>query len=149
MQRLEVSGAVRPIYGSLGVKRLINKQNVGNASDICRRHIFFLGRFDPLACQGLPLGASRSQLLDTPHSVGLLWTNDQPGLETSTWQNTTFTRDKQQCPGGFQLPKPQTPKTSNPAAADPSFDGSATAINNVYLLHEILKFSRFCFHPET
>ena len=25
MQRLEVSGAVRPIYGSLGVKRLINK----------------------------------------------------------------------------------------------------------------------------
>ena len=24
MQRLEVSGAVRPIYGSLGVKRLIN-----------------------------------------------------------------------------------------------------------------------------
>ena len=25
MQRLELSGAVRPIYGSLGVKRLINK----------------------------------------------------------------------------------------------------------------------------
>ena len=25
MQRLEVSGAVRPIYGSLGVKRLITK----------------------------------------------------------------------------------------------------------------------------
>jgi len=25
MQRLEVSGAVRPIYGSLGVKRLSNK----------------------------------------------------------------------------------------------------------------------------
>jgi len=24
MKRLEVSGAVRPIYGSLGVKRLIN-----------------------------------------------------------------------------------------------------------------------------
>ena len=27
MQRLEVSGAVRPIYGSLGVKRLIIKIN--------------------------------------------------------------------------------------------------------------------------
>ena len=24
MQRLEVSGAVRPIYGSLGIKRLMN-----------------------------------------------------------------------------------------------------------------------------
>ena len=28
MQRLEVSGAVRPIYGSLGVKRLIGKGNI-------------------------------------------------------------------------------------------------------------------------
>ena len=27
MQRLEVSGAVRPIYGSLGVKRLTNKMH--------------------------------------------------------------------------------------------------------------------------
>ena len=27
MQRLEVSGAVRPIYGSLGVKRLIQYSN--------------------------------------------------------------------------------------------------------------------------
>ena len=28
MQRLEVSGAVRPIYGSLGVKRLRYRENV-------------------------------------------------------------------------------------------------------------------------
>ena len=27
MQRLEVSGAVRPIYGSLGVKRFINTRS--------------------------------------------------------------------------------------------------------------------------
>ena len=27
MQRLDVSGAVRPIYGSLGVKRLIDAQH--------------------------------------------------------------------------------------------------------------------------
>jgi len=25
---------------------------------------------------------------DTPHSVGLLWTSDQPDAENSTWQNT-------------------------------------------------------------
>jgi hypothetical protein len=30
MQRLEVSGAVRPIYGSLGVKRLISTTYIGN-----------------------------------------------------------------------------------------------------------------------
>ena len=28
MQRLEVSGAVRPIYGSLGVKRLITQRHM-------------------------------------------------------------------------------------------------------------------------
>ena len=33
MQRLEVSGAVRPIYGSLGVKRLI----IGTAVAQCLR----------------------------------------------------------------------------------------------------------------
>ena len=33
MQRLEVSGAVRPIYGSLGVKRLISFRPVGLSVD--------------------------------------------------------------------------------------------------------------------
>ena len=33
--------------------------------------------------------ASRSHS-DTPHSVGLLWTRDQPDAGTSTWQHTTF-----------------------------------------------------------
>ena len=28
---------------------------------------------------------------DTPQSVGLLWTGDQPETETSTWQYTTLT----------------------------------------------------------
>ena len=34
MQRLEVSGAVRPIYGSLGVKRLIHKVQIRNFAGI-------------------------------------------------------------------------------------------------------------------
>jgi hypothetical protein len=41
--------------------------------------------------------ASRSHS-DTPHSVGLLWTSDQPDAETSTWQHTTLTSDKHPCP---------------------------------------------------
>ena len=40
MQRLEVSGAVRPIYGSLGVKRLI----------LCSNVISFLNTFTKLCC---------------------------------------------------------------------------------------------------
>jgi len=31
------------------------------------------------------------------HSVGLLWTSDQPDAETSTWQHTTLTTDRHQC----------------------------------------------------
>ena len=43
----------------------------------------------PLVCQGLLfIEASLSQS-DTPHSVGLLWTSDQPDTETSIWQLTT------------------------------------------------------------
>jgi hypothetical protein len=42
--------------------------------------------------------ASRSHFLDTPHSVGLLWTSDQPVAETSTWHHTTLTTDRHPCP---------------------------------------------------
>jgi hypothetical protein len=35
---------------------------------------------------------------DTPHSIGLLWTSDQPDAETSTWQHTKLTRDRQPYP---------------------------------------------------
>ena len=35
---------------------------------------------------------------NTRHSVGLLWTGDQPVAETSTWQHTSLTRDRYSCP---------------------------------------------------
>jgi hypothetical protein len=34
----------------------------------------------------------------TPHSVGLLWTSDQPDAVTSTWKRTTLTRDRHPYP---------------------------------------------------
>ena len=38
-----------------------------------------------------------------PHSVGILWTSDQPVAETSTWQQTTLKTDKYPCPpAGFE-----------------------------------------------
>jgi hypothetical protein len=45
MQRLEVSGAVRPIYGSLGVKRLISqKYSVVKEyeKDTCRKELILI-----------------------------------------------------------------------------------------------------------
>ena len=35
---------------------------------------------------------------DAAHSVGLLWTSDQPVAETSAWQHTTLTTDRYPCP---------------------------------------------------
>jgi hypothetical protein len=36
--------------------------------------------------------------LDTPQSVGLLWTSDQPNAQTSTWQQTKVSM----LPEGFE-----------------------------------------------
>jgi hypothetical protein len=41
-------------------------------------------RFDPILGHGIPLRALRLHTLDTSHSVGLLWTSDQPDAEIST-----------------------------------------------------------------
>jgi hypothetical protein len=56
-------------------------------------HQSFLHGAEPLVGPDLSMiEASRSHS-DTPHSVGPLWTSDQPDAETSTWQNTTLTTD--------------------------------------------------------
>jgi hypothetical protein len=47
----------------------------------------------PLVCQDLIIEASWSHS-DTPHSVGLLWTSDEPDAEAYTWQHT----DRHTCP---------------------------------------------------
>jgi len=63
-----------------------------------------------------PWRAYGSTPSDTPHSVGLLWTNDQPVVETSTWQHTTLIRDRHPCrwrrfePATPASERPQTPR---------------------------------------
>ena len=55
----------------------------------------------PLVSQGLPIiQPSQSNLVTHTPSVGPLWTRDRPVPETSTWQHTTFTRDRHICPPG-------------------------------------------------
>jgi hypothetical protein len=52
---------------------------------------------------------------DTPNSVGLAWTCDQPVAEISTWQHTTHTQQIDiHAPGGIR-----TRNSSKSAAADP------------------------------
>jgi hypothetical protein len=69
----------------------------------------------PLVGQGLLIIEASRLHSDTPHSLGLLWTSDQPDAETYNWQHTTFTRDRHPCP-------PTGIRTHNPrkrAAVDP------------------------------
>jgi hypothetical protein len=46
--------------------------------------IFFSVAQQPLVDQGLLIIVASRSHSDTPHSVGLLWTCDQPDAETST-----------------------------------------------------------------
>ena len=52
----------------------------------------------PPVGQGLLIIENSRSHSDTPQTVGLLWTSDQPDAETSTSQYTTFTTDIQPCP---------------------------------------------------
>jgi hypothetical protein len=68
----------------------------------------------PSVGQGLLITEASRSHSGTPHSIGLLWTNDQPVAETSTWQQTTLTRDRHPCPREIRTHNP-----SKRAATDP------------------------------
>jgi hypothetical protein len=46
-------------------------------------------------------------LRHTPQSIGLLWTNDRPVIETSTREHKHCTRDKHPCPRWDSNSQPQ------------------------------------------
>jgi len=69
----------------------------------------------PLVRQGLfIIEASRSHS-NTPHSVGIHGTTDQPDTEDSTWQHTTITRDWYPCPGRDSNPPSQQANGCRPS----------------------------------
>jgi hypothetical protein len=45
-------------------------------------YFFYMAR-QPLVGKGLHIEVLRTHFLDTPHTVGLLWTSDQPDEETT------------------------------------------------------------------
>ena len=74
---------------------------------------FLMAQQPPVGQELLTVVVYRSHS-DTPHSVGLLWTSDQLDAETCTWQHTTLTTDRYQCPSGIR-----THSLSRLLAADP------------------------------
>jgi len=53
---------------------------------------------------------------DTSHSVGIPWTDDLADAGTSTWQHTTFTRDKHPWPRWDSNPQSQQASGSRPTS---------------------------------
>jgi len=85
------------------LERLLNKKNTFLN---WKNHLVFSRRFSPLVDLGLLLihedfCGFQITHIDTPQSVGLLWTSDRLVAETSTWQQTTLTTDIH-APGGIR-----------------------------------------------
>ena len=94
----------------------INKQNHQTHLIYCvpRTCLLSLGS-TVLVGLGLLCEFPRS-LLDTRHSVGILWTGYRPVAETSARQHTTFTRDRHLCPPvGFEPAIPASERSQTHA----------------------------------
>jgi hypothetical protein len=77
--------------------------------------LFFLG---PTAIEGLGLLIVEVSSLhsDTPHSAGMLWTNDRPIIETSLyWQHTKPSQARDiHASDGIQTRNPRNRETAEP-----------------------------------
>jgi len=74
---------------------------------------FFIVQQPPFDQDLFIIEASRSHS-DTPHSVGLPWTSDQPDVETSKWKHTALTRKRQPCPRQYHNPQSQKASDTRP-----------------------------------
>ena len=84
------------VHSKTQVSRRTVRLETTTATAVYRTFIFFSTAQQPLVGQDLLINETTRSHSDTPHSVGLLCTSDQPHTETSTstWQHTTLTIDK-------------------------------------------------------
>ena len=80
--------------------------------------------------QGLIIIEDSRSHSDSPHSVGLLWTSDQPDAETSLPDNTQHSQETDiHAPGGIR-----THNRNKRAAADHVLDRAATGIMSYFTM---------------
>ena len=87
-------------------------------------YFFFWGGEQPSIGRGLLIHEVSRSHSDTPNSVGTLWTSDQLVAETSTWQHTQNTHNKETSisPVGFE-PTISTGKRPHTYALDGAANG--------------------------
>jgi len=71
-----------------------------------------MGQQPPVG-QGLLIIEDSLSHSDTPHSLVLLWTSDQPDADTSTWHKTAHKKQTSKPPVGFEptIPASERPQT--------------------------------------
>ena len=84
-----------------------------NTFNLCSS-LFYHGA-TALVGQNLLVIEDSLSLSDAPHSIGLLWTSDQPDAEKPTWKHTTPTRDRHPCPRWDLNPQSQVVSGRRPA----------------------------------
>jgi hypothetical protein len=110
----------------------VNLPESGNRGTVDGEVRLLIARQPPVGQGLLTVDASRSHS-DTPQSVGLLRSRDQPDAETSTWQHTTLTKDRHPCPRRDSNPQPQQASGRRPTPYTARPLGSA---GEVYLVGE-------------
>jgi len=103
----------RNVGRSVGLHGVTSRINNSPIISLCAYHFLSpsASPFPPkaqqlLVGQGLLTDGVTDHTQDAPHSVGLLWTSDQPFAEISTWQHTALTRERHPWPGGNRTSNP-------------------------------------------
>jgi hypothetical protein len=87
------------LHAYQNTKKLIGLHRINRTTFLKK---LLLWRFGSIPGHDLPLSGCSTHSLDTPHSVGLLWTSDQPEAQTCIWQHTPYTRLISMPPAGFK-----------------------------------------------
>jgi hypothetical protein len=88
---------------------------------------FYHGKTAPPVGHGLYIIEASRLHSDTPHSIGLVQTSDQPVAETCTWQHIALTRERFPCTGRPPF-EPVIPASERPQTD--ALDRAATGIGS-------------------
>ena len=113
--------------------QVLNEQKEYNMS----LNLFFpLWCNSPTRAQVVSLRFRDLQRLNTPPSVGLLWTRDRPVTLTSTWQHPTSITDRRACPCGIRTRNPN----KRPAADLCSKTVGPLGLAHFHIIYEIFYY---------
>ena len=115
LRSLRTSGTTTPPMKLISNKTGVFSFTLCAMLNIRASDLFFYDTSTRSGVMASPYGASRSQSMDTAHSVGLLRTRHQSDAEASTWKILkAHKRQTYTPPAGFESRIPEIEGTQNP-----------------------------------